>query len=83
MSLCGFSMLTSLHPLDCCDACPRTNEADVSVMHQGQVECTAPYWAGDEAVLVEHVGELEVFSERGDEADDEDCPEREADASKH
>jgi len=40
-------------------------------------------WAGDEAVLGERVGELEVLPERGDEADDEDCPEHEADASKH
>ena len=79
-----FSSVTSPpHPLHGCDACPRADEADVSVMHPGWAECTAPYWAGDEAFLGERVGELEVLPERSDEADDEDCPEYEADASKH
>lgn len=83
MSLCGFSTLMSLHPLECCDACPRHDEADVPVMYPGWAEDAAPYWAGDEAVLGECIGEFEVLPERGDEADDEGCPEYEAAASKH
>jgi len=79
-----FSSVTSPpHPLHGCDACPRADEADVPVMYPGWAEGTAPYWAGDEAVLGERVGELEVLPERSDEADDEGCPEYEAAASKH
>lgn len=79
-----FSSVTSPpQPLHGCDACSRADEADVSVMYPGRAEGAAPYWAGDEAVLGEGVGELEVLPERGDEADDEDCPEHEAAASKH
>jgi len=49
----------------------------------GPENASSTLWAGDEAFLGERVGELEVLPKRSDEADDEDCPEREADASKH
>ena len=52
-------------------------------MVEGPDNASSTLWAGDEAVLGEFVGELEVLPKCGDEADDEDCPEREADASKH
>jgi len=83
MSLPFSSVTSPLHPLHGCDACSRADEADVSVMHPGRAEGAAPYRALDEVVLGEGVGELEVLPERGDEADDEGCPECEADAGKH
>lgn len=83
MSLILFSSVTSPpQPLHGYDACPRA-EANVPMMHPRRAEGTAPYRALDEAILGECVGELEVLPERGDEANDEDRPEREAAASKH